>query len=124
MFAEVSGLYPINVNLTGSDEPERIEAQLVSVSYFRTLGVTAQIGRTFDESDYQPGIAEVAVISDGLWTRRFGRSDSAIGRKIRLDNDLFTIIGVTPPDFHHPGRGIAGDAEIWAPSGYRSTPFW
>ena len=123
LFAEVSGLYPINVNLTGSDEPERIEAQLVSASYFRTLGVTAQAGRTFDESDYQPGIAEVAVISDGLWTRRFGRSESAIGRKIRLDNDLFTIVGVAPPGFHHPGRGIAGDAEIWAPSGYRSTPF-
>jgi predicted permease len=123
VFAEVSGLYPINVNLTGSDEPERIEAQLVSVSYFRALGIGPQIGRTFDASDYHPGISEVAVISDGLWTRRFGRSDSVIGRKIRLDNDLFTIIGVMPPTFHHPGRGIAGEAEIWAPSGYRSTPF-
>ena len=82
VFAEVSGIYPINVNLTGSDEPERIEAQLVSVSYFRALGIGPQIGRTFDASDYHPGISEVAVISDGLWTRRFGRSESVIGRKI------------------------------------------
>ena len=123
VFAGVSGMYPINVNLTGSDEPERIEMQLVSVSFFRALGVDAQMGRTFGASDYDPGIAVVAVISDGLWTRRFGRSESVIGRRVRLDNDLFTIIGVMPPTFHHPGRGIAGEAEIWAPSGYRSTPF-
>ena len=84
---------------------------------------TAQIGRTFTAADYQPGIAEVVVIGDGLWTRRFGRSESVIGRQVRLDNDLFTIIGVMPAAFHHPSRGIAGEAEIWGPSGYRSTPF-
>ena len=123
LFAGVSGLYPINVNLTGGDEPERIEMQLVSVGYFELLGVPAQVGRVFEAGDYQPGIAEVAVISDGLWTRRFGRDPSVLGRKVRLDNDLFTIVGVMPRGFHQPSRGLAGDAELWAPSGYRATPF-
>jgi len=62
VFTDVSGLYPININLTGSTEPERLESQLVSVSFFRLLGVDAQIGRVFTPADYQPGIAEVAVI--------------------------------------------------------------
>ncbi len=123
LFSGASGLYPINVNLTGTDEPERIEAQLVSVNFFEILGVDAQLGRLFDPEDYQPGIAERAVISDSLWRRRFGRDPNVLGRQIRLDNDLFTIVGVTRPGFHHPSRGIAGDAEIWAPAGYRATPF-
>lgn len=123
LFSGVSGLYPINVNLTGADEPERIEMQLVSVGFFDLLGVSAQTGRVFQAGDYQPGIAEVAVISDGLWNRRFGRDPSVLGRKVRLDNDLFTIVGVMPRGFHQPSRGLSGDAELWAPAGYRATPF-
>ena len=123
VFAEVSGLYPINVNLTGSDEPERIEMQLVSASYFRALGVGAQIGRTFDASDYHPGIAKWPSSATGCGRAASAAANRRLADKIRLDNDLFTIIGVMPPTFHHPGRGIAGEAEIWAPSGYRSTPF-
>jgi hypothetical protein len=123
LFEQVSGVFPINVNLSGTDEPERIEGQLVSVSYFAMLRANAQLGRIFTADDYHPGIAERAVISDSLWTRRFGRDSAVLGTKIRLDNDLYEIIGVMPASFEHPGRGIAGRTEIWAPSGYRATPF-
>ncbi|HJQ25199.1 MAG TPA: ABC transporter permease [Blastocatellia bacterium] len=123
VFEEVSGLYPINVNLTEVDEPERIEALLVSPNYFSILGADAAIGRTFQPDDYQPGITEIVVISDGLWKRRFGSDPGILGKKLRLDNDLFTIVGVMPQGFHHPGRGIQGEAEIWAPTGYAATPF-
>ena len=50
-----------------------------------------------------PGITEVLVISDALWRRRFGASPSAIGRKLRIDNDWYTVVGVLPPGFRHPG---------------------
>jgi len=123
LFASVSGDYPINENLTGTDEPERLEGQLVSASYFELLGAHARLGRVFGPQDYAPGVAEVAVISDGLWKRRFGQDPNIVGRKIRLDNDLFTIIGVMPPGFRHPGRRIQGEPEIWSPCGYRATPF-
>jgi predicted permease len=123
LFASVSGDYPINENLTGTDEPERLEGQLVSASYFDLLGAHARLGRVFGPQDYAPGVAEVAVISDGLWKRRFGQDPNIVGRKIRLDNDLFTIIGVMPPGFRHPGRRIQGEPEIWSPCGYRATPF-
>src|SRR5205085_7499561 len=109
VFEEVSGIYPINVNLTEVDEPERIEALLVSPGYFSILGADAAVGRTFQPDDYQPGITEIVVISDGLWKRRFGGDPGVIGKKIRLDNDLFTIVGVMPQGFHHPGRGIQGE---------------
>jgi predicted permease len=123
IFQAVSGDYPINANLTGSDEPERLEAQLVSASYFELLGAQARLGRVFGAQDYTPGITEVAVISDGLWKRRFGQDPNIIGRKVRMDDDAYTIIGVMPPDFRHPGRGLQGDAEAWMPSGYRAKPF-
>jgi putative ABC transport system permease protein len=123
IFSHVSGVFPINVNLTEVEEPERIEAQLVSAGYFSMLGSSARTGRTFDRADYHPGIAEIAVISDSLWRRRFGADPAVVGRRIRLDNDLFTIVGVMPPGFRHPGTGIEGETELWAPAGYRATPF-
>ena len=123
IFEQVSGVFPINVNLSGGDEPERIEGQIVSVNYFALLGARAQLGRLFAPDDYHTGIAERAVISDALWTRRFGRDPDVIGRKIRLDNDMYEVIGVLPPGFEHPGRSIEGRTDVWAPAGYRSNPF-
>jgi len=123
LFENISGLFPINVNLTEVETPERIEAQLVSGSYFQVLGVDAALGRVFSPADEIPGITEIAVITDGLWKRRFGADRGVIGRRVRLDNDMFEIIGVLPAGFQHPGRGIDGAPQIFAPAGYLSTPF-
>jgi predicted permease len=123
VFESVSGLYPINANLTGGDRPERIEGLLVDTNYFAMLGVQAQRGRVFTASDYRAGIAEVAVISDGLWRRLFGADPHVVGKTMRLDNDLYTILGVAPAGFRHPGRGIVREPEVWCPSGWVGSPF-
>ena len=124
LFDGAVGLYGINANLTGDTiEPERIEGVLVSPEYFRVLGVQPAEGRLFDERDARPGISEVAVLSHRLWLRLFGGRADAIGRTIRLDGDLFEVIGVLPASFRHPGRGLAGDPDLFAPSGYRAAPF-
>jgi putative ABC transport system permease protein len=123
LFQDVAGLYPVNANLTDVDEPERIEAILASANYFTLLGVDAQIGRVFAQVDEVPGNAELAVITDSLWARRFGRDPAVLGKRIRLDNDPYTIIGVLPVGFHHPGRGIAGECEVFVPAGFTGTPF-
>jgi putative ABC transport system permease protein len=123
VFDQISGIYPINANITWVDQPERVEALLVDVNYFSLLGANAQLGRIFQAEDYQSGIAEIAVISDGLWKRRYGADPDAIGKKFRLDNDLYTIVGVMPPDFRHPGRVIQTDVEVWAPAGWIGSPF-
>ena len=62
LFTDISGLYPINANLTEVDQPERVEALLVDVNYFSLLGAGAQVGRVFQKEDYSTGISEVAVI--------------------------------------------------------------
>src|ERR1044072_2477784 len=122
-FDQISGVYPINANITWVDQPERVEALLVDTNYFSLLGASAQLGRVFQAEDYQPGIAEIAVISDGLWRRRYGADPDVLGKKFRLDNDLYTIVGVMPPEFRHPGRGIQTDVEVWAPAGWIASPF-
>jgi len=123
VFESIAGVWVISANLTETDEPERIETALVDANYFSMLGVTASLGRVFGMSDAQPGITEVAVISDALWRRRFGADPRVLGRRIRIDNDLYSIIGVAPPSFRHPGRTVQTDVEVWAPAGWHASPF-
>jgi putative ABC transport system permease protein len=124
LFEGIAGLYPINANLTEVDQPERVEVLLVSPEYFSILGVRPALGRVFSKAeDDHPGIAEVVVISDAIWARRFGRAPDVLGRTLRIDDDSFRIVGVMPPSFRHPGRTLRGDVEMWAPAGYRSDPF-
>jgi predicted permease len=123
LFDEIAGVYPIDANLTEVDVPERVEVLLVSPSYFSVLGVHPQLGRLFGPEDDYPGIAEVVVISDALWKRRFGGSRDAIGRKLRIDADWYTVVGVAPPEFRHPGLSLRTDVEMWAPTGYSAAPF-
>jgi predicted permease len=123
VFAAISGLYPITANVTGGDRPERVETLLVDVDYFDILGVKPQVGRLFEKKDYDPGIADFVVLSDGFWRRRFGADPGVIGKPLRIDDDLCTILGVLPPGFRHPGRVIETEVEVWAPSGWLGPPF-
>ena len=123
IFDEIAGVWPVSANLTETDEPERVETALVSANYFTMLGTGAQVGRVFAAPDAIDGIAEVAVISDALWRRRFGGDPHVLGTKIRIDNDMYSIMGVAPASFRHPGRGVATDVEVWAPAGWRASPF-
>jgi predicted permease len=123
LFEGIAGLFPINANVTEIDEPERVEVMLVSPSYFEVLGTRPQLGRLFGLEDNRPGITEVVAISDALWHRRFGGSPDAIGRKLRIDNDWYTVVGVVPKGFRHPGRSLLTDVEVWAPTSYAGSPF-
>ncbi|HET9369642.1 MAG TPA: ABC transporter permease [Vicinamibacterales bacterium] len=123
LFSGVAGLYPINANLTGGEQPERVEVMLVSPNYFSILGAAPQLGRAIGPQDDGPGIPEIAVVSDGYWRRRLGADPNAIGRTVMVDGDPFVIVGVMPPGFRHPGRTVETDVDLWSPAGYRSMPF-
>ena len=123
IFEEVSVVWPVSANLTGAKEPQRLELLVVSPNYFSMLGATPQIGRLFGSEDFALGFATAAIISDGLWRRAYGADPSILGRNVRLDNDLYTIVGVLPPSFRHPGRTVAKDVEIWGTAGYSADPF-
>jgi predicted permease len=123
VFDQVTALQGGPTNLTGAGRPERFELLEVSPNYFSMLGTSAHIGRVFGPGDETPGFAEAAVISDGLWAREFGRDPGVLGRKIQLDNDPYTIVGVLPPGFRHPGSTVSTDVEIWLTCGFRGDPF-
>ena len=124
IFQEVSAVWPVDANLTGSDRPERIELLAVSPNYFKLLGASAQLGRVFGPEEQQAkGFAEGVVISDGLWKRLFGGDPNILGRKVYADTDLYTIIGVMPPEFRHPGKTLRNDVDMWGTAGFSANPF-
>jgi predicted permease len=84
------------VTLTGLDRPQEVRVHRVSASYFKVLGVSAAMGRTFAASENQPGNDLEVVLSHRLWRSRFGGDSQIIGRKITLDRKNYTIIGVLP----------------------------
>jgi predicted permease len=123
VFDQVTATQGGPTNLTGGERPQHLELLEVSPNYFSMLGTSARIGRVFGPGDEAQGFAEAAVISDSLWARGFGRDPGVLGRKMQLDNDPYTIVGVLPPGFRHPGRTVATDVEIWVTAGFKAGPF-
>src|SRR5580658_786404 len=103
-----------SASLTGRESPEQISGLHLSEDMFALLGVAPIRGRTFDAQDFAAGKTQVAVIGYALWQRSFGGSDGAIGQKIVLDGENYTVIGVMPPDFYFAPFWVTS-AEIWAP---------
>ena len=112
-----------NANVTGGDRPDRADAAAVTDNFFTMLGVRPLIGRTSLPLDARPGFHETAVLSYGLWQRAFGGTRDAIGKKMRLDDDDYVIIGVMPPGFTHPAVTPGAPIEIWLPAGFVGAPW-
>jgi putative ABC transport system permease protein len=97
-------------NVGGADRPERVAGALVSAEYFRALGLSPAAGRYFLEGEDTPGRDRLAVISHGLWQRRFGGDPAVVGRGLTVDGRELTVVGVAPAGFGYPE-----DAELWTP---------
>src|SRR5690349_7794632 len=90
VFQDITVIYPVDANITGGEHPERVELLGTSADYFTMLGVHAQLGRTYVPADALPGFSEPVVISDAYWRRGFGADPNVLGRKIRMDGDIYT----------------------------------
>lgn len=90
---------------------ELLYGAATSSDFFRTLRVQPLLGRTFLPDEDQAGREQVAVLSHGLWTRRFGNQRGIVGREILLDGRAHAVIGVMPADFDFP----VGDVDVWTP---------
>jgi predicted permease len=124
IFQSVALDYFNPVNLTGSAQPTRVTFKGVTPNYFAMLGVGAQLGRTFDPGDKTPGFSLEVVISDGLWKRAFGADPHILGKSLRLDNDVYHVIGVMPPGFRDQGKtSDERNTEIWGAGGFAAVPF-
>jgi putative ABC transport system permease protein len=109
---DIVASYGSDVNLAGDQGPERIDGERTSWDYFQVLQVVPVLGRTFTREEERAG-NHVAIISHGLWERRFGGDPAIVGSEVSLDGVPHTIVGILPPRF----RFYQSPTEIWTPFG-------
>src|SRR4051812_9587924 len=116
LFASTAAYWIGGVNL-GADgaEPERVPRAGVTIGFFSVLGVQPVLGRAFVAEDDRPASSQgrgvVAIISHGLWKRRFGSDPSIIGKQVQMSARSLTVVGVMPPGVEYPEQ-----TQIWVPS--------
>ncbi|MGA3228285.1 MAG: ABC transporter permease, partial [Acidobacteriaceae bacterium] len=124
IFQYVALDYFASMNLTGSAQPTRVAYKGVTPNYFAMLGVGAQLGRTFDPGDNTPGVIPEVVLSDGLWKSAFGADPRILEKTVRLDHDVYQVVGVMPPGFRDQGEtSEERNMELWVAGGFAAPPF-
>jgi putative ABC transport system permease protein len=128
-FEQIAAIRFMTADLSEDGDPERVAGVDVTANFFAVLGVQPQLGREFSLGEEQPGRDKVAVISHGLWQRRFGGEANIIGRLITVNRERRAVIGVMPPRFHFPrgtefaSYGLPLQTDIWLP--YAESPeYW
>ena len=109
-FSDIAVVRPWQPALTGSGEPERLEGQRVSASYFDVLGVAPALGSNFNSSDDRPNGPNLIIISESLWQRRFNGEGSIVGRQVTVNGSSSTVIGVMPRAFQNV---LSPKVEVW-----------
>jgi putative ABC transport system permease protein len=118
VFADMAVFFDRSFNLTGEGEPEEVPVQYGTTNLFSVLGTNPLLGRTFQADEGGEGQPGVAIISYGLWQRRFGGDKQIVGRQIILNNQPTTVIGVMPANFGwhiQKGTQVNKPADIWVP---------
>jgi putative ABC transport system permease protein len=112
LFARTAAYWTGNANL-GADgaEPERVPRAGVTNGFFSVLGVQPMLGRTFLPEEDKPEAITVAIISHGLWKRRFGSDPAIVGKEVQISSRPITVVGVMPPGFEYPEQ-----TQIWVTS--------
>ncbi len=112
LFASTAAYWTGTANF-GADgaEPERVPRAGVTTGFFSVLGVQPVLGRTFVPEDDKGWPQTVAIISHGLWKRRFGSDPAIVGKQVEMSSRSLTIIGVMPPGFEYPEQ-----SQVWVPS--------
>ena len=114
-FQHLAARTPVSRNLIGDGEPARLNTARVTASWFAMLGVSPIVGQLFTPEHEQPGEDQVVLLGEGLWRTRFGADPNVVGRRITLDDEPFTIIGVMPVEARIPGFAD----ELWQPYAFQ-----
>jgi putative ABC transport system permease protein len=110
-FSAIAVARPWQPAMTGVGEPERLEGQRVSASYFQVLGVSPALGVNFNSSDDRPNGPNLIMISESLWQRRFNGESAIVGRQVTLNGSSSTVVGVMPRAFENV---LSPKAEVWS----------
>jgi putative ABC transport system permease protein len=116
-----------DTQLSEAGEPVKLSAFRVSAGYFSVLGVHPARGREFEFAEERPGNGGVVILSDRLWKNKFGAASDILGRKIVLNSQPYTIVGIMPPGLDHPGNAYNsvayGDTvDAWYPFTFEGNP--
>jgi predicted permease len=111
-FEEIGALWPRDVGLLASGEPETVPAAALSASMFPLLGAVPLLGRVFTAEEDRPG-SRLVVLGHGLWQRRFGGDRAVTGRTVYLDGEAYTVVGVMAPGF----QPLFYRSDLWVPLG-------
>jgi putative ABC transport system permease protein len=112
VFEGMAAVTEVGFNLSSDGEPLKVEARGVTDGFFPLLGVAPQLGRVFQPEEDKPGANHVAMLSHGLWQRRFGRDPGVVGRDIILNGEKYTVIGVMPKGFQFMESYVG----LWVPA--------
>jgi predicted permease len=104
-------------NMTGAGEPERVHTHMISAEFFTALGMQPLLGRAFRPEEDKTGAGPVAILSDGLWKRKFGSAQDVLGKNITLNGKAHTIVGVAPGHI----TGLS-NTDIFVPIGQWNDP--
>jgi predicted permease len=109
-FEALAAYHPSAYTLTGSGDARQVQAAQVTGDFFAVMGVSPIAGRPLTAADAAPGAERTVVLSESMWRNDFGGERSMIGRRIMLDGEPYTLVGIAPERFAYP-RG----AEMWTP---------
>ena len=123
-FSALAAYRSDDFNLSKMGEPERLKGGMVSATFFPIFGVKPLLGRTFTDSEDLLGGAPVALVSEGLWKRKFGASPEIVGKTIDLNDKLYTIAGVVPGSFHYRNNNFDEDKDVYVPIGQWNDPLF
>lgn len=99
-----------SANLTGGDQPERVQAYRVSPGFITLMGLPLTLGRDFTDEEAVEGRDRAVILGHGLWSRRFGADPGMVGRTVLIEGHAHTVVGIGPRDFNFPFG-----AEAWVP---------
>ncbi len=116
-----------DMQLSGNGEAQRLNGFGIAAGYFHTLGLRPELGREFNPSEEIPGNGLQVIISDRLWRTRFNSDPAILGRKITLNMQPFTVVGVMPPGTEHPGNeyhavAYGESVDVWSPFSFAGDP--
>src|SRR5262249_5687793 len=118
LLADVGGIWVSRGSLTGQGDPEQIRVGQVTANFLSLLGVAPQLGRPFAAGEEGPSGPRAVVLSDAFWWRRFGGDRNLIGKAVRLDGQVFTVVGVMPKGFDlafPSDASVPPGIEVWTP---------
>ena len=119
----ISPFQNYNVSAEGGQLPEKVDAAWIASNFFSTLGVMPELGRSFTETDDRPEAEATVIISNSFWKQRYNSDPKVIGRKIWMDAQPYTIIGVMPASLVYLGPFSPGKIQVWTPVSY-AAPRW